>query len=348
MKFYFLLLNILSTVLFFNASAQNVFIDDFNYRPVDSLENNGNWMRSGINTNNNIKVVEPGLEYMGYNGSGIGNSALIYNAGNGDIVFKDFSSPITTGAAYLAFMLRVDSLPTTFTQGYFISFNPNTGGTNLNTACHIKRLSETKFDLGIRKLSNIAYGNSDFEIHKTYLVVLKYSILPGSSNDSSIIYVFKSGVPASEPDKFLASTIEGDDYTGQGSVYLNNNYAQNGLLGCKIKVDGIRVGTSWETSILAGLSAVSDAGVNQKIVLENYPNPFSNHTYIQYGIPSKGVVHLQIQNALGKTCTSLVNEMMEEGIHEVEWDAYAYPSGYYFCTMTFNGIQYFKKLMIVP
>ncbi|MFZ1323038.1 MAG: hypothetical protein WAT71_15880, partial [Ignavibacteria bacterium] len=49
--------------------SQNLLTEDFIFSPADSLENLGNWNRSGLNTEFNIKVVSPGLDYTGYVGS---------------------------------------------------------------------------------------------------------------------------------------------------------------------------------------------------------------------------------------------------------------------------------------
>ncbi|MFZ1256295.1 MAG: T9SS type A sorting domain-containing protein [Saprospiraceae bacterium] len=327
--------------------SQNVLSEDFIFDPVDSLENSGSWYRSGINSKYNIKIVSPGLEYANYVGSARGNCSLISNSGEGDIVYRNFSSPITTGEVYMSFLFRVDSLPTTVTQGYGIAFNPNTGGTNLNTALHIKRLSDKTFDFGVRKLSYIDFSNSTYDIHKTYLVVLKYSIVNGVSNDSSSLYVFTNGVPGVEPNKPLAATIEGNDYTGQGSVYLNNNYAQSGLTGCDIKIDGIRVGNSWATSVLAVLTSVSSGESASKFRIENYPNPFQSSTKLKYQIPTKGFVKLHIYNSAGIHCAELINEVKEGGDHEIVWNAKQFPAGVYSCKLQFNGQEINNKLLLI-
>lgn len=346
MKIFYLSLFItLSSTL--NGFSQNVLTEDFNFKPADSLENSGEWYRSGLNTNYNIKVVSPGLEYLGYVGSGKGNSCLISNSGNGDIVYRNFTEPITSGSVYMSFMLKLDSLPTTFTQGYCISYNPNTGGTNLNTALHIKRLSTATFDLGVRKLSSIAYANSVYNVNKTYLVVLKYSIINGMANDSSSLYVFENGVPTAEPLKPLSSTRDGDDYTGQASVYINNNYAQSGLEGCRIFIDGIRVGNSWSTSVLAVPSSVSSPESNSSTRIEIVPNPFQHSTRIKYQIPTRSLVNINVFNASGMHCTELLNEFQEGGHHEIEWSPGELPNGVYSCTIQFNEHQWNKKLIVV-
>jgi len=331
----------------FSLYSQNVLTEDFIFDPIDSLENLGNWYRSGINSDFNIKVVSPGLEYDGYVGSGRGNCSQIKNAGEGDVILRRFSSDITSGAAYMSLLIKVDSLPTTLTQGYCISFNPNTGGTNLNTALHIKRLSDTSFNMGVRKIGVVDFSAATFEIHKTYLVVLKYAIYPGTSNDSSRLYVFTNGVPLVEPNIPLAGTIDGDDFTGQAFVCLSNNYAQTGLLGCDIKIDGIRVGTSWETSVLAVLTSVANDKPIHDLKNENFPNPFQNNTKISYQLPAKGRVKVTIYNTNGIQCAELINKIEESGTHEVEWDASNMPAGNYSCLIQFNGKAISNKLLLI-
>ncbi|MCC7028625.1 MAG: T9SS type A sorting domain-containing protein [Saprospiraceae bacterium] len=330
-----------------NGFSQNVLTEDFNFMPVDSLENSGLWGRSGINTNYNIKVVSPGLEYLGYVGSGKGNSCLISNSGNGDIVYRNFTEPITSGSVYMSFMLKLDSLPTTFTQGYCISYNPNTGGTNLNTALYIKRLSSSNFNLGVRKIGTIDYSNSVFEINKTYLIVLKYSIIAGNDNDVSSLYAFETGVPNVEPSIPLSSTNNGIDFTGQASVYINNNYAQTGLEGCRIFIDGIRVGNSWNTSVLAVPTSVSGPTASSNEWIEIVPNPVHNSTKIKYQIPSNSHVKINIFNASGMHCSELLNEYQESGHHEMEWFPSELPVGVYSCTIQFNEQQSTKKLIVI-
>ncbi|MBK6699572.1 MAG: T9SS type A sorting domain-containing protein [Saprospiraceae bacterium] len=330
-----------------NGFSQNVLTEDFNFKPVDSLENSGLWGRSGINAKYNVKVVSPGLEYMGYVGSAKGNCALVSNFGGGDIVYRNFSDPITSGSVYLSFLLKLDSLPSTFTQGYCISFNPNTGGTFLNTALHIRRLSSVNFNLGVRKTNNIDFDNSVFEINKTYLIVLKYSIIGGNDNDVSSLYAFETGVPNVEPAIPLSSTNDGPDLTGQASVYINNNYAQTGLEGCRIYIDGIRVGNSWNTSVLAVPTSVSGPTSSSNESIEIVPNPLQNSTKIKYQIPTNSHVKINIFNASGMHCSELLNEYQESGHHEFEWSSGELPNGVYSCTIQFNEYQSIKKLIVI-
>lgn len=327
--------------------SQNVFKDDFNYSPADSLEGTGGWYRSGVNSNYNIKVVSPGLTYAGYAGSGLGNTAYISNSGEGDVLFHNLNPAITAGAGYMSFMLRIDSLPGTMTQGYCICFNPNTGGTNLNTRMYIKRLTGTTFNFGIYKSYSVTYNNTVYNSNTTYLVVLKYSIVAGNNNDSSKIYVFNSGVPASEPSVPLAFAMDSADYTGQGYVCLSNNYAQTGLRGCSIKIDGIRVGNSWSTSVLSSVRQISNEIPALFSLKQNYPNTFNPVTKISYELPESGPVTLKIYDALGNEVQTLVNENQIRGIYETEWNASGFASGVYFCRLESGGNSVSRNMMLI-
>ena len=321
------------------AFSQKVFTEDFLFGPIGNLDNNNDWFKSGIDFPYNIKVVAPGLTYKDYVGSARGNACQIANAGNGDVVIKNLDSAITAGAAYMSLMIQVDSLPSTVTEGYCIGFNPNTGGTNLNTSLYIKRLSDSTFNLGVQKAieDTISYASNTFERGKTYLVVLKYSIVDGVGNDVSSLYVFSQGVPATEPATPAAATNKGDDYTGQGSVVLINNYAQTGLTGCNIKLDGIRVGTSWTTSVLDVLSSVSGQASRDLVAHSNTPNPFSQKTVIHYQIPTKGLVQIDVLDASGRLVAGLLHEKQETGAHTIHWDASSLPPGLYVYRIYFNG-----------
>lgn len=318
--------------------SQNLLTEDFMYKPLDSLENSGNWTRSGINSPFNITVVAPGLEYKDYVGSGRGNSCRITNDGEGDILQWFFSPDVTSGSVYLSFMFQVDSLPPTVTQGYFICLNPNTGGTYLNTNLYIKRLSSNTFDIGVRKSTLVSYLNATYDVGKTYLGVLKYSFVNGADNDIASVYVFESGLPSTEPGQALASTADGPDFTGQRFVILSNNYAQGGMKGIDVRVDGIRLGTSWETSVMAMLSSVTTEKTNASFYIRNAPNPFTQTTTIEYRIPQRGFVNLQLTDASGKPIAELVNTLMEGGEHTLDYNAAGLPAGMYTCKLLWNGL----------
>ena len=82
--------------------------------------------------------------------------------------------------------------------------------------------------------------------------------------------------------------------------------------------------------------------VKPKIPLEfklfdNYPNPFNPSTNIQYSLPEKGNVTLEIFNILGQRVTVLVDEVQTAGSYTKTWNAANVASGMYLYRMSVSG-----------
>lgn len=75
-----------------------------------------------------------------------------------------------------------------------------------------------------------------------------------------------------------------------------------------------------------------------KITLEqNQPNPFSSSTSMVLAAPAGGHVQLEIIDARGGLITTLINDEVTPGKHEVSWDASEHPNGLYFCRLLLEG-----------
>jgi len=68
----------------------------------------------------------------------------------------------------------------------------------------------------------------------------------------------------------------------------------------------------------------------QALQLGNYPNPFNKATTITYTIPVNGKVILSINNMLGQTVETLVEETLSAGSYTVKLDAAQLQQGIYF------------------
>lgn len=328
--------------------SQNVLIEDFNYPVADSLDQVGNWFRTGLRQQFHIRISNPGLEYTGYAGSGVGNTSQIKNEGLGNVVLKSFTHQIDSGAAYMSFMLRVDTLLSTFKEAYIIGFNPQTGGTNVNTRLMIRRITDQSFNIGTGDSeTEIKFNNKVFNINKTILIVLKYSFLPGNKNDLTSVYAFESGVPATEPNLSLVDLVSYEDFDNQGYVVLNNNYAQNDASGCDIKIDGIRVGNSWETSVLSTISSSNNLyNISVEYSIGSYPNPMSEIATLHFSVPEKAYYSIVITNLEGKTVDRPLYKELSPGKHELTLESKYLLNGTYICLLS-NGIKTVANKIIV-
>jgi hypothetical protein len=131
-------------------------------------------------------------------------------------------------------------------------------------------------------------------------------------------------------------------YGGGGTSY----WAQS-LLGCVL--DGVVYG---DTS-LVGIELISTEIPQLYNLYQNYPNPFNPTTKIRFSIPPYQVgqgdrlVILKIYDVLGKEIATIVNEQLNPGTYEVEWNAEDYPSGIYFYTLITNTFSQTNKMVII-
>ncbi len=340
-----------SLILFFLFSvqvfSQILFVEDFNYPVSDSLEGIGGWNRSGLNSQYNIKVVTPGLTFSGYSGTGVGNSAFFSNNPDGDIVLINFTTQ-NTGNLYMSCMIRVDSMSLTGTAGYNLGFDQAGGTTNINTQLYIQKVTSTTFRFGIRKKSSVTYTLGTYNINTTYLAVVKYSFIAGADNDSSKIYIFSSSIPAAEPNTPDAFATSGTDLPDIGQVVLSNMYSQgNGLNLSSVKVDGIRVSTSWVTLGLTGFEQTSSTVPGGFYLGQNFPNPFNPVTNIYFSLPKQQRVKLVILNILGQQVDELINDDLGAGTYKLRFDASKLSSGVYVYRLQSEDYNDSRKMLLV-
>ncbi|MFI5144081.1 MAG: T9SS type A sorting domain-containing protein [Ignavibacteria bacterium] len=83
-------------------------------------------------------------------------------------------------------------------------------------------------------------------------------------------------------------------------------------------------------------------------VLENnYPNPFNPETKIAFGIPHASNTKLIIYDILGREVATLINEKLEAGNYNVEWNAANYSSGIYFYKLESGDFVQTKKMVLI-
>jgi hypothetical protein len=87
-------------------------------------------------------------------------------------------------------------------------------------------------------------------------------------------------------------------------------------------------------------------------LLQNYPNPFSNSTKIQFYLENAGSVTITILNMQGIEIKTLLNQKMDSGNHSVTWDGRDYNGnevnpGVYVYQMKVNSVAVKTKRLII-
>jgi len=83
---------------------------------------------------------------------------------------------------------------------------------------------------------------------------------------------------------------------------------------------------------------------------QNYPNPFSDYTCIDYVIPFKSKVKIEVYSVLGQKVANLSDEVQDAGKHTIRWngtgqDGKLLLNGIYFCRISINS--YVKTIGLI-
>jgi len=82
-------------------------------------------------------------------------------------------------------------------------------------------------------------------------------------------------------------------------------------------------------------------------IYQNFPNPFNPSTIIRWQMPETGFVMLKIYDVLGREITTLVDEELSVGKHEVKFDASRFSSGIYFYQLKAGKFIQTKKMILL-
>lgn len=228
-------------------------IDNFNY--TGNLIANGWSAHSGGGTNPISTTA--GLTYQGYISSGIGNAALIQNLGGEDVNQNAGVGPYSNNgdAIYFSFMVNVTESGTK-TGDYFIHIGNRTSSISFTSFCArvFAKVSAGVVNFGLSNTSTATYGTTNFATNTTYLLVVKY-VINTSGNDQTDLWVFSSGVPASEA---AAGVPEVSNSSTLGQDIVNAIALRQGSASTSVQtvVDGIRLDISWSGLLGQGQSSL--------------------------------------------------------------------------------------------
>lgn len=234
MKKHFLLLAVVAAFQY-PLHAQNLLEEHFNYASGDSLTGN-NWTAHSSASRETIKVNSSGLSFSGYTDSG--NAALI-NPKNttAEDLNRSFSTQ-NSGTVYASFLINAMD-GTNASDDYSLHFNSGTATAKVA----IKKVGGMlRFALSKRSSTYVQSG--DYALNTTYLLVLKYHFLPGSSNDDEVsLYIFDTAASLTEPAMPTIGPLSGDPDASNNELkqfcIRQFSTAQHFVL------DEIRIATTW-------------------------------------------------------------------------------------------------------
>jgi flagellar hook assembly protein FlgD len=83
-----------------------------------------------------------------------------------------------------------------------------------------------------------------------------------------------------------------------------------------------------------------------------FPNPFNDHTRIEYKINESCSVKIEILNIIGQTIRTLTDVTLVPGEYDIVWDGCnnsgnKVSAGIYYCRLTIDNHNYYVQKIIV-
>jgi hypothetical protein len=80
---------------------------------------------------------------------------------------------------------------------------------------------------------------------------------------------------------------------------------------------------------------------------QNFPNPFNPSTSINFTLPERDFINLEVFNVMGEKVKTLVNEFKVAGTHTIQFEANELASGTYLYVLRTTNFSQTKKMQLM-
>lgn len=163
-------------------------------------------------------------------------------------------------------------------------------------------------------------------------------------NSIGFMYTFS----VSGTSSIFTSTNDGTNwysqYTAPGGLYqyIGTNFYGNKFWG--VRSNG---GISYLDMASSGIITLSNEVPDNYSLYQNYPNPFNPNTKIKFQTNKTSGVKLTVYDQLGREVKILVNEILQAGTYETEFNASDNVSGVYFYKLETEDFTNVKKMILL-
>ncbi len=281
--------------------------------------------------------------------------------------FTAFDGSFYIDPLFYGFVITLDSFDSTlvyFTRNggtnWVVTGPPSAVGTSFGSWCDFNDDKTLGIFINADFLPNIVKttnGGVTWNIVNTTINGTGHSIIRWISGTNTV-FVTAAAAPSGN---VFRSDDNGLTWTAQSTSGVQNirdaSYARNGsvVYGFAIAGNGTVLKTR-QIVVPIGIQPISNETPSKFTLYQNYPNPFNPVTKIKFDVPNsfpplKGdrgmTVRLQIYDVLGREAAILINEHLQPGTYEVDWNAGNYSSGIYFYKLTAGEFTDSKKMTII-
>lgn len=323
-----LLLLVSAIVLTLNAQ---VFVENFEtptYTVGGSIAGTNGWVGSGGGANPTI-IAAGALNYADYPGQGIGNTALyltndgtwqLANYAAKTVVFAGNDTlkiPAAGNAFYVAMLVKIDAANRNAHSDIFALDN-STGSIQRGRIMARNNASNPSiFNLAFSKSSQSAVtspyvtykNNAALDEANTYLLIMKYAVVDGASNDVVSLYFNPDPTKneASQTEVLIATDEATDLPIGQA---VKISLRARGIIA---NIGGIRVGKTWEATVMGQVSG-----------LKNQPSNFHSIYAAHKDIVTSAAGQLKVYSLSGSevlsaTTNGILKTNLKKGLYLVRF-----------------------------
>lgn len=242
----------MATLIGTTANAERLLTENFEYE-LGNLYSQGGWLKYGTQAAGPVQVIDNALTYPDYQDKAVGKAVQLTQVASGEDLMRAVSeTAISSGKVYLSALVKVNAVAD---DQYFLAFiQPTSAGiVDKKTPPENTRLiaskgsADGKFVFKIsRNSATLFESTEEFELGKTYLVVMSYEFKEGTKNDVVQLWV-NPAVASTEPKPNAAinsATHTGADMKSFQAIELRQGSSAT-KVGPEVIVDAIRVGTAW-------------------------------------------------------------------------------------------------------
>lgn len=242
----------MATLIGTTANAERLLTENFEYE-LGNLYSQGGWLKYGTQAAGPVQVIDNALTYPDYQDKAVGKAVHLTQVASGEDLMRAVSeTAISSGKVYLSALVKVNAVAD---DQYFLAFIQTTsaGIVDKKTPPENTRLiaskgsADGKFVFKIsRNSATLFESTEEFELGKTYLVVMSYEFKEGTKNDVVQLWV-NPAVASTEPQPNAAinsATHTGADMKSFQAIELRQGSSAT-KIGPEVIIDAIRVGTAW-------------------------------------------------------------------------------------------------------
>jgi len=112
--------------------------------------------------------------------------------------------------------------------------------------------------------------------------------------------------------------------------------------------ENTNVGAAWVFTYPGiGITPISNEVPARFMLMQNYPNPFNPNSKIKFQIAKSSYAKLIVFDMLGREVAALVNENLNPGTYEVDFDGSTYASGVYFYVLKTESFTETKRMILL-